>query len=164
MSRKSRALDFKKGDKVVFLDDNHERIVVEQGVVFLVRQNMPVKRWDDKVFHLTVVYVEYVSCYGHRFTRKFAEEFGKFQQDPYPLWRLRHINGDEFANLKKRSTRARKLYDAYREEIRRIDIQVESEAREWKNRRRDELEKAIPHGQKFLENVVARMGFKRPKN
>lgn len=160
MKKKSRALDFKKGDRVVYLNHSYGRVDLTEGIVTLVRKDMPCKRWDSKILNQAVVYVQFQNQWGHLWTKKFADEFGHFQQDPYPLWQLRHLVNGEMANLGARAKHASKLYAEYEAKVKAIEVDVEQEAREWKYREIDRRKKEIPHGGAYLNNVIARLGFK----
>ena len=164
MRKKSRALGFKKGDQVVFFRDSYENISVTAGCVSLVRKDMPFKRWDGVMVTGTVVYVKCTSMHGQVFTHKFCDTYGPFQRNPEPVWRLRHLRLPEYRNLVKRAQHASKLHALYEEAARRIEIDVEQEAREWRYREQERRKKNIPHGRGYLNNVIARMGFKRPKS
>ena len=164
MSRKSRVFKFKKGDKVVFLEESYGKIRLDEGVVLMVRQSMTFKKWNDHEVSIPVVYVQFTNRWGSTYSKKFAEEYGAFQENPYPLWRLRHLKDGEFRNLEKRANHASKLHQVYLDKAKQVEIDVEQEAREWKYREMDKRKAAIPHGGMYLRNVVARLGFKRPNN
>ena len=164
MSRKSKAFDFKKGDKVVFLDESYDKIQLTEGTVMMVKKAVDVKRWDGKIITMPVVYVHFTNRWGCAYSKKFSDEFGAFQQDPYPLWRLRHLQDGEMRSLEKRGSHASKLHQVYIDEANKIEVDVEQKAREWKYRELDKRKQALPHGGMYLRNVVARLGFKRPNN
>jgi len=164
LSRKSKTSDFKKGDKVVFLDESYDKIRLAEGVVLMVKKAVEVKRWDGKILTMPVVYVHFTNRWGSTYSKKFAEDYGPFQENPYPLWRLRHLQDGEMRSLEKRGSHASKLHQVYIDEAKKIEVDVEQEAREWKYRELDKRKQALPHGGMYLRNVVARLGFKRPQN
>ena len=161
--KKSEAFKYKKGDIVVFLDESYDRIRLQRGIVLMVKKAMPVKRWDGTVLNLPVVYVQFENRWGAPYSKKFCAEYGSFQENPYPLWRLRHLK-EEMRSLEKRGAHATKLHQAYIEKAKKIEVDVEQEARDWKYTQLDKRKAALPHGGMYLRNVVARLGFKRPNN
>jgi hypothetical protein len=163
MKKKDETLQYHKGDQVIFLTESYGRIQVDQGVVLMVKKAMPIKRWDGTVRTLPVVYVQFKSRWGDTYSKKFCAEYGQFQENPYPLWRLRLLKNGEMRNLEKRARHATKLHQVYLDKAKQIDVDVEQEAREWKYREADRRKEALPNGGMFIRNVVARMGFKRPQ-
>ena len=164
MNKKSRAFDFKKGDKVVFLDESYDKIRLEEGVVLMVKKAMPVKRWNGQVLTLPVVYVQFTNRWGSTHSKKFCDEYGAFQENPHPLWRLRQVNDGGMRSLEKRASHASKLHQVYIEAAKKIEVDVEQEARDWKYKELDKRKQALAHGDTYLRNVIARLGFKRPNN
>ena len=163
MNKKDKALQFKKGDKVVFLDESYDRIRLDDGVVMMVKKAMDVKRWDGRIVTLPVVYVRFTNQWGYTYSKKFCAEYGMFQENPYPIWRLRLLKDGEMRTLEKRASHASKLHQGYIDEAKKIEVDVEQEAREWKYKELDRRKEALPHGGMYLRNVIARMGFKRPE-
>lgn len=161
---KSRVFDFKKGDKVVFLAESYGRIQLDQGVVLMVKKAMPIKKWSGQVLTFPGVYVRFKNQWGDTYSKKFCEEYGAFQENPYPIWRLRLLKNGEMRNLEKRAGHASKLHQVYIDRARQVETAVDQEARDWKYQEIDRRKAAISHGGKFLQNVVARMGFKQPNN
>ena len=162
--KKSRALTFKKGDQVVYLEDSYGNVRVTPGVVTLVRQAMEIKRWDSSHVTLPVVYVRFTSQWANTYTNKFCDEYGSFQQNPYPLWKLRHLTNGEMPGLKKRAKQASKLHQVYGEKVKKIQIEVEQEARDWRYREEEKRKSVLPHNGQYLRRVIARLGFKQPKS
>ena len=74
------------------------------------------------------------------------------------------LNGRDIKSLNKRAEKTNKLFQEYEQRYKEIVAQVEDEARQWQ---RDEISRrtvALPHGPKFLQNVISRLGFKKPSN
>ncbi len=162
--KKSRVFNFKKGEKVVFLNESYDQIQLAQGVVLMVKQAMDVKRWDGKHLTLPVVYVRFPDRWGGHYSKKFSEHYGMFQENPYPIWRLRKLTNGEMRSLVKRAAKATKLHQVYIEETKKIEVDVDQAARDWKYREFDKRKSALPHGGMYFRNAVARLGFKRPQS
>jgi len=164
VTRQNGAFKYKKGDKVIFLNESYDRIQLEEGVVLMVKKAMPVKKWDGKVLTLPVVYVSFTNRWGGVHSKKFCAEYGPFQENPHPIWRIRHLTNGNMRGLEKRASHATKLHQAYLDEAKKIEADVDQEARDWKYKELDRRKKEIPHGGMYLRNVVARLGFRRPQS
>lgn len=152
--RKLKPLPYKKGDPVVYISSLDYGIRLSQGEVTMVTTR------DGEQF----VYVKTICDSGYTWKRTFSSKPGRyFQQDPYPLWQLRPLNGDNMANLEKRAKQASKLYEAHRAACKEIEYEVERQARDWQYKELDRRRKALPNGFPFLVRVASRMGFKQPK-
>lgn len=153
MSRKAKPLPFKKGMKVVLLTRNYGSISLQEGVVSMVTTR------DGE----TVVHTRTPDRWGGYYKHSFSPVAGMFQENPYPIWKLQPLDGKTIKNLEKRAKQANKLHQQHEDRYREISIQVESDAREWKYKELERRTKDLPNGGPFLQNVIARMGFKRPK-
>ena len=151
---KQKSLPFKKGLPVIWLTEDYGRISLMEGEVTVVTTK------DGE----TVVYVRAPDQWGGYWKRSFSPVAGMFQADPYPIWKLMPLNGQNVKKLKKRAEKATKLFREYEESYRKISTEVEQEARSWQSTEIARRVSALPNGPKFLKNVVARLGFKRPKD
>jgi len=148
--KKVRASDFKKGDRVVYLDAGYFLRVVEATVTQV---------------RLGVVHVIHVTERDYTFKRSFSEIPGKYRENPYPLWQLLHIESDaKLKNLQKRATKCARNFSAHQTARAQIESDVDAEARKWKWEEIDRRVALLPHGRSYVERVCSRMGFKKPKN
>lgn len=151
---KKKELPFKKGMKVAYLTSYGGRIHVNEAVVTLVtnRDGAP------------VVHVRSPDSWQGFYKRSFSTVCGQFQENPYPIWQLIPLEGKDIANLKKRAEKASRLYQEYERKCEAIRSKVDAEAKQWAY---DECRRRIadvPNGPDFRMNVIARLGFKRPKS
>lgn len=149
-----KKLPFKKGDKVVYVTEDYGKIHIQEGEVTVVATR------DGS----QVVHVRTPDQWGGYWKRSFSPIAGMFQENPYPIWKLRVMNGDNIKNLKKRAEKATALFRKYQEAYQAIQNQVEAEANKWKYEEIARRAAVLPNGAPFLRNVVARLGFKKPKN
>jgi len=152
MSRKPKPLPFKKDMRVAYLSNVYGRIAIQEAVVSMVTTK------DGE----PVVYTRSPDTWGGYYKRSFSPVAGMFQENPYPIWQLRPLNGDNMRKLQKRAEKASNLRSVYETAFQDMQRQVHGEAMEWE---RGEIEKrraAIPNGDGFIARVIARMGFKRP--
>ena len=149
-----KQLPFKKGMPVVWLTSQYHDIRLQSGEVTVVTTR------DGA----TVVHVRAPDRWGGYWKRSFSPVAGMFQANPYPIWELQPLNGHNEKNLVKRAEKATKLYRQYEEIHKQTSLDVEKEARDWQYAEINRRMAKVPHGGKFLSNVVARMGFKKPKN
>ena len=154
MGRKPKPLPFKKGMKVICLTNCYDKISIQEAIVSMVttKDGQP------------IVYTRTPDHWGGYFKHSFSTVAGTFQTDPNPIWKLMPQNGKNMKNLEKRAKRANKLYQQYQDRHRAISVDVERDARQWQNDELDRRTKDLPNGGPFLRNVVARMGFKKPKD
>jgi len=147
-----KATDFKRGDRVIYGRHTYDYgISITEAVVTVVAKG--------------VVHTKHVAERGWEFKEKFGEKVGNFQENPRPLWQIRKVMvGDNLKNLRKRVKKATGLHSRYRQQYQEIQNQVDSEAREWKYREIERRASKLAHGNGYLDRVLARMGFKRPKN
>lgn len=150
MARKQKPLPYKRGDRVVYLRLDQYGIFVTQGEVTATRSD-------------EIVYVKTISPYGVAFKHSFGRTPGNFQENPSPLWRLRHLNNDNIKTLEKRAKQANKLFQAHKDTAALMERQVDREAWEWKYNEIDRRRSEIPNGWDYLNRVASRMGFKQPK-
>ena len=150
---KKKALPYKKGMQVAYLTEAFHGVRLQEGEVTVVTTRNGA----------TVVHVRTPDSWGGHYKRSFSPVAGTWQENPYPIWKLMPLNGQKIKQLKKRAERATKLYHEYEETHRRISLDVEKEARDWQYAEIRRRMESVPHGGKFLSNVVARLGFKRPK-
>ena len=153
MSRKPKPLPFKKGMRVICLTNAYNRISINEAVVSMVTTK---DGWP-------IVYTREPDRWGGYYKRAYSPIAGMFQENPYPIWKLQPLNGKNTKNLEKRIRRANKLHQQQQDRYREIAVDVEREARQWQNDELNRRTKELPHGGPFLQNVIARMGFKRPK-
>ena len=148
-----KKLPFKKGMSVVWLTRYHGQIRVTEGVVTMVttREGHP------------VVHAKHVGREGYEFKRSFSPVAGMFQENPYPIWQLIPIGGKSIKNLSKRAEHASKLFSEYQQKCEEIRRQCEYEARRWQEEQYRERIKDLENGSRYIDNVVARLGFKKPK-
>lgn len=148
-----KKLPFKKGMAVVWLTSYHGQIRVSEGEVTVVttKDGAP------------VVHVRHPDNFGGYWRRSFSTVAGKFQEDPYPIWQLQPLDGQDIENLTKRALHASRLHSEYQQKCEEIRRQCEYEARRWQEEQYQERIKDLPNGQQYLRNVVARLGFKKPK-
>ena len=151
---RTKPLPFKIGIPVVWLQDYYGRIIVQEAVVSKVNTK------DGE----TVVYARYQDRWGNYHSRSFSPIAGMFQEKPWPIWKLIPLNGQNIKALNKRAERANKLFQEYEQRYKEITVDVEQEARQWQRDEIDRRTHELANGPKFLQNVIARMGFKRPKN
>lgn len=145
-----KATDFKRGDKVVYCQNHGDGISLTEATVTVVAKG--------------VVHTKHITQHGWECKEKFGERPGNFQENPRPLWRLRKIApSDNLKNLQKRAKKATQISQRYRQQYQEIQTQVENEAREWKYREIELRAAKLAHGGSYLDRVLARMGFKRPK-
>jgi len=151
--RKPKPLPYKKGMKVVWLNHHGDRISLTEAEVTVVttRDGEP------------VIYCRHIDRHGNEWKRKFSTACGHFQQDPYPVWQLLPLNGQSMKALQKRAEKCTKRYQAYRDAYAVMQREVDSEARAWERGEVSRRGDLIPDGPGFLANVIARMGFKKPK-
>lgn len=149
--KKVRATDFKRGDKVIYTQGSYGNgLSITEAVVTVVAKG--------------VVHVKSVTEHGWEIKEKFGEIVGHFQENPRPLWRLRKITpGENLKNLYKRAKKATALRHRYEELYRHIQTEVEEEARKWKYEEINRRTAKLPHGSGFYDRVLARMGFRKPK-
>ncbi len=151
---KSKPLPFKKGMEVIWLTDDYGRIRLQAGEVTVVTTR------DNE----TVVHVRAPDRWGGYWKRSFSPVAGMFQENPYPIWKLQPLNGHNVKNMTKRAEHATKLFEINRKAYTDIQRQVEYEANTWKYAEIERRAALLPNGQSFLQNVIARLGFKRPAN
>ena len=151
---KRKALPFKKGMKVVWLYDYYGWMSLQEAEVSVVttRDGEP------------VVYARYKNRWGDYNGRSFSPVAGMFQENPYPIWKLIPLDGKNMKRLYKRVERANKLFREYEQRYREITEEVDSETRDWKYAEINRRTEALENGPKFLQNVISRLGFKRPVN
>ena len=153
MGRKPKPLPFKKDMRVTYLSNVYGRIAIQEAVVSMVTTK------DGE----PVVYTRSPDSWGGYYKRSFSPVAGMFQENPYPIWQLRPLNGDNMKNLKKRAEKATNLHGQYKSKYEDIQRQVHYEAQTWEHQEIERRAKLLEHGQSFINRVIARMGFKRPK-
>lgn len=151
--RKPKPLPFKKGMKVIWLNRHDGRISLTEGEVTVVTT----KNGEP------IIHCRHIDRFGNEWKCKFSPACGHFQQDPHPIWQLQPLNGRSVKALRKRAEKCTKRNRVYQEAYDAMRRDVEEESRTWQ---RDEVSRRgdlISDGPKFVENVIARMGFKKPK-
>lgn len=152
--------EFKRGDKVVYLDLSSIGIKVTVAEVTATRKEPMV---NGKFEHL--VYVKSVTDNNYTWKRTFSDiasnRYGYGEK--HPLWMLRHLTDGEFPQIKTAAERYSKLYGAYSEKCNEIDRQVEDEARKWKYAELDRRKAEVPHSWGWAMKQLSRLGFKQPK-
>jgi len=153
MSRKPKPLPFKKGMKVIWMSTRNYGIYLTEGEVTVVttRNGAP------------LIHTRHIDRHGNVWKRSFSPIAGMFQENPFPIWQLRPLNGDNIKNLQKRAEKASRLRNDYETAYQNLQREVHGEAQQWE---REEIEKrrtSIPHGDAYIARVRARMGFKRPE-
>jgi len=155
------ALDFKKGDKVVYISVS-EGCSLSEGVVTVVMRQAECKTPSGLVIQ-PVVHVKYVSSFGATWKRTYAKHFGIFQENPYPLWQLRKLDGLDLKLLQRTIRRIDKKYRNYKAAVKLMEQQLERDTYEWKAAQREKRMKLIPHDYHYLHNALRRAGFPSPK-
>ncbi|KKK91973.1 hypothetical protein LCGC14_2707570, partial [marine sediment metagenome] len=74
---------------------------------------------------------------------------GIFQENPFPIWQLRPLNGDNMRNLQKRAEKASKLRNEYEEAYQAMQREVHGEAQQWERQEIQKRMEAIHHGDAF---------------
>lgn len=154
MSRKPKPLPFKKGMEVVWISyGSGYGISLTEGEVTVVttRNGAPVihVRHEDK-------------RWGTMWKRSFSTVTGHFQENPFPIWQLRPLNGDNIKKLQKRAEKANQLRKIYESAYQDLQREVHGKAMEWEREEIEKRRKLIPHGDDYITRVKSRMGFKRP--
>jgi hypothetical protein len=152
MGRKPKPLPFKKGMKVVWMSHGYGIYLTEGEVtVVTTKDGAP------------LVHARHVDQHGNVWRRSFSTIAGMFQENPYPIWQLRPLNGDNIKNLQRRAEKANRLRNEYENAYQAMQREVHNEAQQWERQEIEKRKKSIPHGDAFVTRVKARMGFKRPK-
>lgn len=152
MSRKPKPLPFKKGMKIIWLSHGYGIHLTEGEVtVVTTKDGAP------------LIHARHIDSHGNVWKRSFSPVAGIFQENPYPIWQLRPLNGDDIGKLQKRAEKANKLRNAHEAAYQEIQRQVHNEAQAWERQEIEKRRKVIPHGDGYTRRVIARMGFKRPK-
>jgi len=151
---KAKPLPFKKGMKVVYLSRHYDRVSLTEAEVTVVtsKDGAP------------VIHCRSIDQWGNEWKRKFSTVAGMFQEDPYPIWQLQPLNGQNMKVLRKRAEKCSKRHQAYREAYTAMQREVECESRTWEREEVSRRGRLLPDGPQFLANVIARLGFKRPPN
>jgi len=152
MSKKP--LPFKKGMPVVWLSQLYSKVSLTEGVVTVA---------TTKDGH-PVIYCRHIDQWGNEWKRSFSPVAGMFQENPFPIWQLQPLNGQNFKALKKRAEKCTKRTQTYHEAYQEMQTQVHYEASTWEHEEVCRRGQLIPDGPKFVANVIARLGFKRPPN
>jgi len=139
---------------VIWLHEDYGRLSLREAEVTVVTTK------DGE----TIVHARAPDRFGGFTKRSFSPVAGMFQENPYPIWKLMPLNGRNPKNLKKRAEKATNLFRAYEDCYRQISAEVEQEANSWRYAETARRAAELPNGPKFLKNVVARLGFKRPSN
>lgn len=149
-----KKLPFKKGMAVVWLNRYHGQIRVTEGVVTLVttRDGHP------------VVHAKHTGRENWEIKRSFSPVAGMFQENPYPIWQLIPMDGKSIKNLTKRAEHSSRLFSEYQQKCEEIRRQCEYEARRWQEEQYQDRIKDLENGPQYLDNVTARLGFKKPKS
>ena len=158
--KKSKATDFKKGDKVVYISMANG-VSLYEGEVTMVMKQANTHTPSGLVIQ-PVVHVKYEGPFGNTWKRTFAEKFGRFQEDPYPLWQLRKVDGLDLKRLKRTLTKIDKNYHTHKGEMEKMERQLEHDAYVWKCEERDRRKALIPHDWDYLHNAIRRAGFPSP--
>ncbi len=151
MGRKPKPLPFKKGMKNVWLSHGYGIHLTEGEVtVVTTRTGAP------------LIHARHIDRHGNTWKRSFSPVAGMFQENPFPIWQVRPLNGDNMRKLQKRAEKASKLRNDYETAYQDMQRQVHGEAQQWERQEIGERMKAIPHGDGYITRVKARLGFKRP--
>lgn len=153
MSRTPKPLPFKKGMKVIWMSARNYGIYLTEGEVTVVttRNGAP------------LIHTRHIDRHGNVWKRSFSPIAGMFQENPFPIYQLRPLNGDNMRNLQKRAEKASKLRNEYEEAYQSMQREVHGEAQQWERQEIGKRMEAIPHGDAFITRVKARLGFKRPE-
>ena len=151
---KTKPFPYKRGDTVLVLDQGYNG-----GFRVVEAQVSAINSVEQKVW------VRWQSQNGWDVKRCFALQQYHTKPEVRPLWQVRpKTPEDDIGGLAKRAKHAARLYTVHREECRRVEDEVDSQARQW---RYDETKRRlaqIPHGRDYLDRVMNRMGFKAPKS
>lgn len=148
MPRKPKPPLFKKGDKVIYLNNGYHPTIIE-AEVSATRGEVVCTRHPDR--------------WGGFYRRAFSPEAGNFQQDPYPIWQLMLYPGPKVVkNIEKRLRKAAKNYDKFRQAYEQIERDVQDEARQWAREESSRRQSQLKHGGAYIDNVIRRAGFKKP--
>lgn len=148
--RKPKPLPYKRGDEVIYIQTDYG-LRITRGTVTAVR--------NDK----GIIYVQSTGYHGTIWKTAFGRECGHFQRDPRPIWQLQPLNGQNVKLLERKAEKCNKRHRAYEEAYAIMQRDVEDESRAWQREEVFRRGNLIPDGPKFVENVIARMGFKKPK-
>lgn len=160
---KKAKVQYKRGDPVVFIRLDSYGVTVTDGVVSQVRTD---PAWGLMVYvkHKVSFRPGDESIWNYAFVEKLGHDRYVNSTSQYPLWMLRPLrDGENIKRLQKRANHATNLHKQYRTRYDDISRQVEYEAAEWKRQQIEQRTKDLPHSWPFLENVVSRMGFKKPR-
>lgn len=152
MSRKAKPLPFKKGMKIVWMSHGYGIHLTEGEVTVVTTRN-----------GAPLIHARHIDLHGNVWKRSFSPVAGMFQENPYPIWQLRPLNGDDIKKLEKRAEKANKLRKAHQAAYEDMQRQAHREAQTWEYQEVEKRGKLIPNGDGFTRRVIARMGFKRPK-
>ena len=150
MARKQKPLPYKRGDEVIYISLSYG-VRLTKGVVTAVR--------NDK----GIVYVQSVGPHGNTWKDSFGRECGRFQQNPHPIWMLRHLNGENFAALQKGAEHAQKLYHKYNQDREEMLRQLDNDTADWKRCEYGKRMAKLTDSFAYTNRVAARMGFKKPR-
>ncbi len=153
MSRKAKPLPFKKGMKVIWMSPRNYGIHLTEGEVTVVttKEGAP------------LIHVRHIDKWGNVWKRSFSTIAGMFQENPFPIYQLRPVNGDNMKKLQKRAEKASNLRNAHKEAYEAMQLEVHGEAQRWESEEVGRRKEAIPHGDDYINRVKARLGFKRPE-
>ena len=152
MGRNPKPLPFKKGMKIVWLTHGYGIHLTEGEVTVVTTRN-----------GAPLIHTRHIDRFGNVWKRSFSPIAGIFQENPFPIWQLRPLNGDNMRNLQKRAEKASKLRNEYEEAYQAMQREVHGEAQQWERQEIQKRMEAIPHGEAFITRVKARLGFKRPE-
>ena len=148
---------FKRGDRVLYYSTSSYGIHLTEATVTAVRQ-------DDQHW---IVHTLFKGERGSEWRKRFTtgqryRGNGKGFDDLIETLRLL-TDVDDLENLKKRAATATDRYRRHQDKVSEVQRQVEHEAYDWRveeTRRRTET---IPDGFDYVNRVLSRMGFRRPR-
>ena len=152
MGRHPKPLPFKKGMKIIWLSHSNGINLTEGEVTVVTSKD-----------GAPLIHVRHIDRWGNVWKRSFSPVAGMFQENPFPIWQLRPLNGDDIKKLQKRAEKANRLRNTYENAYQAMQREVHGEAQQWERQEIEKRRKAIPHGDDYITRVKARMGFKRPE-
>ena len=156
-------IEYKRGQKVVFVRFDSSGISLTDGVVSQVRTD-PQWGYTVHVKHTVCFRPGQENVWNYAFVENLHRETYTGYTQRYPLWMLRSLGEDEnIKKLIKRAEKATNLNKQYRNRYDEISRQVDYESHEWKRQQIEQRTKGLTHNWDFLQNVVSRLGFKKPR-
>lgn len=111
------------------------------------------------------VYAQHVDQNGNKYKYTFTNdpELAR-KQFTHALWTILHHPGKKMFNrLEKRLRAAERRHAQYRETAAETEREVNHDARAWMDEQYRERMAGVPYGADYVQRVIARAGFRRPK-